>query len=96
MQAFSYLNFGPAVPNIFQGHNVQNVIQLSEGGAKLESQEENEQESVDEEVTQDAVIIQEAMLQEGTEIDNSVLESLAGPPGQPQTIVLLSAGKFVG
>ena len=44
---------------------------------------------------QDAVIVQEAMLREGTEIDNSVLESLAGPPGQPQTIVLLSAGKHV-
>ena len=44
----------------------------------------------------DAVVVQEAMLQEGAEIDSSVLESLAGPPGQPQTIVLLSSGKSLG
>lgn len=66
-------------------------MKISEDQSNVKDSEDN-----DEEEALDAVVVQEAMLQEGAEIDSSVLESLAGPPGQPQTIVLLSSGKSFG
>ncbi len=55
-----------------------------------------EEEDVVEEAAagEEEVIVQEVVLPEGTELDNSVLESLAGPPGQPQRVVLLREGPW--
>ncbi len=73
-------------------------FQNPEGDQKLEISERNPVEEQDKNmshVLKNAVLVEGAVLQKDGEIDNAVLESLAGPPGQPQTIVLVSPGKNI-